>query len=445
MTCAFTHTVAAGGGDREDIPPIGKKQIRMKTIAILATGSRGDVQPFLALAVGLMRRGQAVRFVSNSVHADLAFAYGLETRRVTWDPRPSMRLQATLAKEKNPFRYIRGQMENTHSIYDLAQQESYEACQDADVLIFSVLSPWGYSIAERSGIPCMAGMIHPLERTHEFPMQMIPANLGGGLNWLSHLLAEQLFQLLSGGEINKFRRRLGLPAQRFPSTLFGILRRRDIPLLCNLSPTVMARPQDWSERIHMHGYWFLPAPPGWKPSPRLTAFLAAGEPPVYIGFGSMVTGEALRTSRMIDEALAAVGLRGLLYEGWGGLTEAGFRKGRILTVGEMPHDWLFEQVSAVIHHGGAGTTASALRAGIPQVVVAHMQDQPYWGRKMHAIGVSPPPLNSARISAEAIEKALRTIHEDKTMQERARVIGGCIRAEQGLEKTLAVIETYFNL
>jgi sterol 3beta-glucosyltransferase len=417
----------------------------MKTIAVLATGSRGDVQPFLALAVGLLRRGHAVKFVSNSIHGDLARAYGLETRRLTWDPRPSMRLQVTLAKEKNPFRYIRGQMENTRLVYSLAQQESFQACQDADALIFSVLSPWGYSIAERSGIPCMAGMIHPLERTHEFPMQMIPANLGGGLNWLSHLLAEQLFQLLSGGEINKFRRKLGLPVQRFPSTLFGSLRERDIPLLCNLSPTVTVRPRDWPERIHMHGYWFLPVPPGWTPPPGLTAFLTDGEPPVYIGFGSMVTGEPLLTSRMFDEALAAVGLRGLLYEGWGGLTEAGFRKGRILTVGEMPHDWLFEQVSAVIHHGGAGTTASALRAGIPQVVVAHMQDQPYWGRKMHAIGVSPPPLNSARICAEAIEKALRTIREDKTMQECARGIGTRIRAEQGLEKTLVVIETYLDL
>lgn len=417
----------------------------MKTIAVLATGSRGDVQPFLALAVGLLRCGHAVRFVSNSIHADLALAYGLETRRITWDPRPSMRLQAILAKERNPFRYIRGQMENTRRVYTLAQQESYDACQDADGLIFSVLSPWGYSIAERTGIPCMAGMIHPLERTREFPMQMIQANLGGGLNWLSHLLAEQLFQLLSGGEINKFRHSLGLRVQRFPTNLLGSLRQENIPLLCNLSPTVIPRPQDWPERIHMHGYWFLPVPPGWTPSPGLTAFLTDGEPPVYIGFGSMVTGEALRISRMVDEALEATGLRGLLYEGWGGLTEAGFTKARIQTVGEMPHDWLFKKVSAVIHHGGAGTTASALHAGIPQVVVAHMQDQSYWGRKMHELGVSPPPLNSARISAAAVKKAMRTVCEDKAMQECARGIGTAIRAEQGLEKTLAVIEAYFDL
>ena len=416
----------------------------MKTITILATGSRGDVQPFLALAYGLKRGGHAIRLVCNAIYADLARAYGLEVRTVTWDPRAAMRLQTKLGMEKNPFVFIRRQMENIHSVYGTVQRESYEMCQDADVLLFSVLSPWGYSIAEQKGIPCMAGMLHPLERTHEFPMQMIPADLGGELNWLSHSVTEQLFQLAVGGEINRFRLSLGLPPQRFPSTLFGLLRQKNIPLLCNLSPTVVSRPRDWPDRIHMNGYWFLPPFPSWTPPLELTGFLAGGEAPVYIGFGSLVSTDAYMTSRMVSQALGALGRRGILLEGWGGLTNAGFDPRRILMVADVPHHWLFERMAAVVQHGGAGTTASALRAGVPQVLVPHMQDQPYWGRKMHALGVSPAPVRRALLSRASLESALRVASEDQALQARASEIGRRIRAEEGLEKTIAVIEAYFG-
>ena len=417
----------------------------MKTITVLATGSRGDVQPFLALAVGLSRRGHAVRLVCNEIYADLARAYGLEVRPMTWDPRAAMRLQTSLGAERNPFVYIRRQMENTRSLYSLVQRESWEMCRDAEALLFSVLSPWGYSIAERIGIPCMVGMLHPLEPTHEFPMQLIPGNLGSGLNWLSHILAEQLYQLATGGEVNRARLTLGLPPQRFPSTFFGVLRQKDIPLLCNLSPIILPRPRDWPERVHMDGYWFLPAPEGWSPPPALTDFLAREDAPVYIGFGSLVTGDALSTSRMVDEALGALGRRGILFEGWGSLTDAGFDPRRILVVKDVPHDWLFERMRAVVHHGGAGTTASALRAGIPQVVVPHMQDQYYWGRKMHLLGVSPAPIARARLNATSFENALRAACEDQALRIRATEMGERIRLEQGLEKTLVCIEAYFGL
>lgn len=417
----------------------------MKTVTVLAAGSRGDVQPFLALAFGLAGRGHPVRLVSNAIYADLARSYGLEFRPLTWDPREAMRLQTRLGAERNPFVIVRKQLENTRRVYATVQAESWQACRDAQLLLFSVLSPWGYSISEKAGIPCVAGMLHPLEPTRAFPMQLIAPDLGGGLNRLSHLLAEQLFQAAAGGDINRFRRGLGLPALRFPDTLFGQLRKTGTPMLCNLSPAVLPRPVDWPERIHMDGYWFLPPPPAWRPQAELADFLAAGDAPVCIGFGSLVSGDLEGTRRLVDEALQGSGRRGILLTGWGGLAGAGSDPKRTLSAGDLPHAWLFERAAAAVHHGGAGTTSAALRAGIPQVIIAHMQDQLYWGRKMHRLGVSPAPLRRAGLSAGALAEAISTALQDGNIRSRAVEIGGRVRAEAGLEKTLAVIEAYFGL
>lgn len=418
--------------------------IEMKPITILATGSRGDVQPFLALAVGLHRRGQCVRLVCNEIYAGLARSYGLEVATVTWDPRPAMRLQTRLGAERNPLIIIRRQMENTRSVYRQVQSESLEMCRGAGALLFSVLSPWGQTIAEQMGVPYLAGMLHPLEPTREFPMQLLPWNLGGGLNRLSHILAEHLLQLATGGEINRFRQTLGLAPQRFPQTLLGHLRAQNIPLLCNLSPTILPRPRDWPQRVHMYGYWFLPGPTSWSPPPALRDFLAREPAPVYIGFGSLASDDPRQTGQMVSAALTAIRRGGILFAGWGGLADTGADPRHLLLASDVPHDWLFERVGVVAHHGGAGTTAAALRAGVPQVLIPHMQDQFYWGKKMHALGVSPPPLERQHLNAVSLAAALRAACEDPALRGRAIEIGERIRGEQGLEKTLDVIEDYIN-
>ncbi len=416
----------------------------MKTITVLATGSRGDVQPFIAMAYALANAGYRPRVVTNRIYASWVRSYQLEVYPVSWDPREAMRLQTRLGAEKNPIRYIRCQLENTRRVYSHVQRESWEGCKSTDRLIFSLLSPWGYSIAEKMGVPCIAGSLHPLEPTHAFPMQMIPINLGSPLNWASHELSEQLLQLISGRAINRFRQDLGLSSLHFPITLLGRMRREGIPLLCNLSPTVLPRPEDWPDRVHMEGYWFLPSPPDWKLPPELEDFLAKGSAPVYVGFGSLISEDPRITRSLVEETLTRVGRRGILLTGWGGFEDSHSISSQILQAADIPHGWLFERMAVIVHHGGAGTTAAALQSGIPQVIIPHMQDQPYWGKRMYELGVAPAPIHRKHLTTGNLAAAIWTAINDPDIRVRAQKIGQCIRSERGLEKTVQWIGDYFT-
>jgi UDP:flavonoid glycosyltransferase YjiC (YdhE family) len=195
----------------------------------------------------------------------------------------------------------------------------------------------------------------------------------------------------------------------------------------------------------MDGYWFLPAPRHWTPPQALLDFLAQGDAPVYIGFGSTLTDHADETGRIVTAALRRLDRRGVLAKGWGALNESTLDPQRFIFIEDVPHDWLFERMAAVIHHGGAGTTASALRAGVPQVIVPHMQDQPYWGRQTQRLGVGSRPVPRSHLSIDTLIDALRAVLDDAAVQSHAREIGARVRAEQGLEKAVAVIERTFNL
>lgn len=415
-------------------------------ITVLATGSRGDVQPFIALAYALSQAGHAICFVSNAIHAQLINRYGLECRAIAWDPQESLRTQPMLVSSKwtSLLREASKAQKVTQGVFERAQRESWQACQDAEHLIYSLISPWGYSIAEKLHIPAIPGTLHPLAPTRLFPTQLILANLGGPLNRITHILAEYALWLMIHQPTNQFRTSsLGLPPIRFPQTILGLLRQQKVPLLCNLSPTVIPRPLDWAEHVQMNGYWFLPVPPEWKPAPELVDFICRDSPPIYFGFGSMVYPDAGAMGKIIVQALRLSGQRGVLATGWGGIEITGPLPKEIYPMVEAPHDWLFPKMAAVVHHGGAGTTAAGLKAGVPAVTVPYMQDQPYWGQRLYKMGVSPMPIPYARLNAEILAQRLITISKDRGMQERARQIGGQIRAEQGLARAVNTIEGYF--
>jgi sterol 3beta-glucosyltransferase len=187
------------------------------------------------------------------------------------------------------------------------------ACQDAEHLVYSLLSPWGQSIAEKLGIPAVAGLLHPLYPTHTFPVQFVPVNPGGTLNYASAGWFLRMMWLMLGPRLNRFRHaELGLPPLRPPSHLLDLFPDRGAPLLCSLSPTVIPRPSDWPAQVHMDSYWFLPTPPAWQPPPGLVEFIQRGTPPVFIGFGSMVYQNAQEVGHLVITALQKAGLRGIL-------------------------------------------------------------------------------------------------------------------------------------
>jgi UDP:flavonoid glycosyltransferase YjiC (YdhE family) len=197
-------------------------------------------------------------------------------------------------------------------------------------------------------------------------------------------------------------------------------------------------PADWDASSHVTGYWFLPRQPDWQPPAELLAFLERGPAPVYVGFGSMPSQDAERKTRLVLDAVAQSGQRAILATGWGGLAQASAPPG-VFVLDSAPHDWLFERCAAVVHHGGAGTTAAGLRAGKPSVICPFFGDQPFWGRRVHALGAGPQPIPQKKLTAAALAGAMRAAATDPGMAGRAAALGEGIRQEDGVARAVALI------
>jgi sterol 3beta-glucosyltransferase len=216
-----------------------------------------------------------------------------------------------------------------------------------------------------------------------------------------------------------------------------VLRGRRI--LCAFSPTIVPPPHDWPASTVVTGGWFLPAPANWQPPAALSDFLQAGPPPVYIGFGSMADRNAEATTRLVLEAVQLAGLRAVLASGWGGL-QASQAAQMVYMLEQAPHDWLFPRMAGVVHHGGAGTTAAGLRAGVAGLAVPHFGDQFFWGRRIAALGAGPPPLPRRKLTAPALAGRLRQLVATPAYASRAAALGQAIRAEDGLGEAVRIIQ-----
>jgi sterol 3beta-glucosyltransferase len=214
---------------------------------------------------------------------------------------------------------------------------------------------------------------------------------------------------------------------------------RPLPVLHGHSRFVWPRPDDWPLTAHVTGYWFLDHPEGWQPPSELNAFLEAGEAPVYVGFGSMAGRNPKRMAEIVAGALQKANVRGIIATGWGGL-EASNLPDTILKIASIPHDWLFPRVAAVVHHGGAGTTAARLRAGRPTVICPYLVDQPYWGARVHALGAGCKLIPQKKLTVEKLAGAIREVLTSQTIQQNAQKIGKNIREEDGIANALAAIE-----
>ncbi|WP_203788749.1 glycosyltransferase [Paractinoplanes rishiriensis] len=207
----------------------------------------------------------------------------------------------------------------------------------------------------------------------------------------------------------------------------------DATICHGFSPEVVPRPADWPANVHVTGYWWPATPPRWEPPALLADFLAAGPPPVFLGFGSM-TADQLHD--VAGTAVKRAGVRAVVQAGWAGLEAAG---DDTLLVGEVPHEWLFPRTAAVVHHAGAGTAAAGLRAGVPAVPVPVLVDQPFWADRLHRLGVAPAPLPIRELTAESLGDSLRTCLKNETYRDRAAQLGHRIRAEDGAGAVLTLM------
>jgi sterol 3beta-glucosyltransferase len=201
-------------------------------------------------------------------------------------------------------------------------------------------------------------------------------------------------------------------------------------------------PADYPSSLKVTGYWFLDDEPGWQPPPDLTAFLERGKPPVYIGFGSMTSGDARAKSNAVMSAILQSGQRAVVLRGWAGLADGAQTGKDVYFLQSAPHAWLFPRMAGVVHHGGAGTTAAAFRAGAPQFVIPHFADQPFWARRAHELGVSVKPVDKFKLNAASLADGITALVNTPSLRENAARLGNLIRAEDGVGAAVAEIEKF---
>jgi sterol 3beta-glucosyltransferase len=299
-------------------------------------------------------------------------------------------------------------------------------------------------VAERLGVPAVVVQIYPIfVPTRAFPNPIYHyrwlRNLPGELNRATYPAFRLMLRSFAGRAVDIWRERsLRLPRRPGRHNPLRWPDGRPAPVLNPVSPHVVPPPPDYPAHVHTTGYWALPARPGWTPPPSLTEFLAAGEPPVYVGFGSVV-GDARRAGQVVAQALRVAGVRAVLATGRGGLEMPDLPPG-VLVIDQAPHDWLLPRMAATVHHGGGGTTFAAICAGRPQVVCPFVIDQIFWGERMHALGVSPAPIPQGRLTVERLAGAIRTATTDAGLARRARELGSLVSAENGTADAVAIIE-----
>lgn len=415
-------------------------------ITLVSLGSRGDVQPFIALAVGLQSTARHTVCLAapdnfESLAKDYSlnfFPLGLNTQKMLGT--------GGLDPEHNILLWLSKVLRSMKPLTELIAKNIWLACQDAELIIYSMMGFGAYHVAEKLGIPCLMAIPIPgfaPTRAYPNPNGIFPVlPLGGGYNKLTHILSLFLFQLFTGPMINRWRKgKFHLPAIPFGKYPYFEMKGRPQPIIGSYSHFISPKPDDWGENIQLTGFWFLDPPPNWKPPATLLTFLEAGDPPVYIGFGSMANRSPRKMSQLMLEALAQTGKRGILAAGWGGLDQTHL-PGTIFPLESVPHSWLFPRMAAVVHHGGAGTTAAGLRAGVPSLLVPHIGDQYFWAKRVEELGVGPKSIPRRKLTAERLAKAITLATTDQNMRSRAATLSECIQAEDGVRRTIELIEDF---
>jgi sterol 3beta-glucosyltransferase len=409
-------------------------------ITLLTYGSRGDLQPFLALAVGLQKAGHTVRLAGPGRFALFAAQHNVPYARLAGDPEELSRKFNDAGT--NVYRMIRSMQEYVFAIAHQVVRQARKACQGADLIVHSFLfTTGGHLFARERGIPDVSVQIFPIfAPTRTFP-NVASGNIPPGrLSVFTHWLATKIFWY--GGNSGYARLQKEWP-QDLPKKLYWPFTptcdRPLTPLLFAYSPTVLPRPVDWSTpHIHIPGYFFLDNP-DFQPPTVLKDFLSAGEAPVCVSFGSMVNRSAERIGHAVLEGLASTKQRGIILTGWGGWKPDDIPE-HVLFLESAPHEWLFPRCKIIVHHGGAGTTGAGLRAGVPNIVVPFAADQPFWGKRVAAIGAGPSPIPVKRFTAGSFSLALQGVFASPSTRERAAEIGARIRSEDGVNSAVRLIE-----
>lgn len=461
---AFANTLVRLAGkpiqasDHEIPPQSTEEEWKIKlNVVIHIVGSRGDVQPFVALGNELQRTGHRVRLATHAVFKQFVQDAGLEFYPIGGDP---AELMAYMVKNPGLLPDIAtlrsGEISKKRKIIAQMLEGCWNSCYSPDletqvpfvanVIIANPPSFAHIHCAQALGVPLHMMFTMPWSPTLAFPHPLANikgSQVGEGMaNYLSyHFISFLTWQGLAD-IINSFRKdNLGLEEVPMAEGPF-LIERLEVPFTYCWSPALLPKPKDWPSRLDVCGFFFRKAP-NFSPLPELDSFLRAGRPPVYIGFGSIVVEDPNGLTVKILEAVKLAKVRAIVSSGWGSLASDQHSDDVFFLDSDCPHEWLFQQVAAVVHHGGAGTTACGLRYGCPTVVVPFFGDQPFWGDIIHAAGAGPRPIPHRQLNAQDLAGAIRFCLSSK-VQEAAKQISQHMDVENGVQAAVASFHRHLS-
>ncbi|KAD6795771.1 hypothetical protein E3N88_06667 [Mikania micrantha] len=417
-------------------------------IVMLIVGTRGDVQPFVAIGKSLQEYGHRVRLATHSNFKEFVKSSGLEFFPLGGDPKVlagyMVKNKGFLPSEPSEIQTQRSQIKDI--VFSLLP-----ACTDndpdtdvpfnADAIIANPPAYGHTHVAEALKVPLHIFFTMPWTPTSEFPHPLSRVRQPVA-NRLSYQIVDSLIWMGMRDIINEFRKkRLKLRPVTYLSSLNN--SPQNLPYGYLWSPNLVPKPKDWGPHIDVVGFCFLDLASSYVPPYSLVKWLKNGKKPIYIGFGSLPVQDPDRMTEIIVKALEDTGQRGIINKGWGGLGNLAKSKDFVYLLDNVPHDWLFLQCAAVVHHGGAGTTAAGLKAACPTTVVPFFGDQPFWGRQVHARGVGPPPIPVEEFSLDKLVSAIRFML-NPAVKVRATELAKAMADEDGVKGAVDAFHKHFG-
>jgi sterol 3beta-glucosyltransferase len=413
---------------------------------LLTHGTRGDVQPFLALARELRAAGHHALVAGPAASAPLAAEHGLDYHPVDDGPNALMADPDLGGVMDTGLHGLRGKVEAVKLMRRIKplMRKVFEDMADAaeegaDLVVHHPGMPGGH-IAEYLGVPAVPALLQPTWiPTAAFPAAGFPAaRVPRALNRATYRVLALSVRALAPVADRLRTERLGLGPRPGRHDVLHQADGSASVVLQGFSRHLLPVHTGYPGHVHTTGFWFLPSTER-ALDPRIEEFLRGGPAPVFIGFSSMPSADPARSGRMVADAARAAGVRAVIASGWGGIDGAGLSGDDLLFIGGAPHDLLFPRCSVIVHHGGGGTTGAALAAGRPQVVCPFWGDQPFWAARAHASGVAVPPLHGQAMTTERLASAIAEA-ADAAMAARARTLGGNVRAEGGAAQAAALLQ-----
>ncbi|MFI6409688.1 glycosyltransferase [Streptomyces sp. NPDC050548] len=419
----------------------------MKVLVYVADGSRGDIQPYLALAYGLKRAGHTAVLAGPRLYGPLAETYGvpfapLNDELVRLQSRPDIR---KLYLHNDAPEAQRQLQEATIAlfprVFPLMLREIWDVAADgADVIVYSPSSRYVVpQIAERLGVPHVLASLYPhyvVSREYSPGPGLRPTKT----NLEDHARANGPLTPPISDWVSAWRSDvLGLPPRDGSTDFRTDAHGNPTPVLHGFSPHVLKPASDWPDWVHTTGFWALPHHPGWQPPAELVEFLGDGATPISVGFGSMFVGDPEETGELVVEAVRKAGVRAVVVEGWGGVRISD-PPANIMVVEDVPYDWLFPRVRAAVHAGGVGTYNAALTAGIPQIACPFHNEQQMWADHVHGLGVSTAPVKFRELTGEALASAIVTTSTDGRITRNAERLAEQLSTENAVEDAVRGLE-----